>query len=246
MRNIRLHRFPDEQALNLSVAERIADSARKAAYEGVFLRLVLSGGRTPEGLYRMLSGDLFRKRIAWETVHFFFGDERCVPPDHEASNFRMASSALLDRIPISAGNIHRILGELGPEAGARDYERRLDEFFRHTAGPCFDIVLLGLGADGHTASLFPDQTTPPEFAACRVVPVTRGHPPGPPRISLTLRALNSTHAAYFLVTGPDKADIFARLVAGTPGGPRFPAQMVEPERGEIEFFADEAAASRVS
>jgi len=238
-----LHVFADEQVLDRAVSGRLETIIRDGVASGRDVNLVLSGGRTPAGVYRALAEIFRRKETGLDRVRFFFGDERCVPPDHEASNYRLAVSTLLNSVPVSMDRIHRIHGELGAVEGARDYESTLKELLRAREEPWFDIVLLGVGSDGHTASIFPVQSTRTEYLLRRVVPVTDAPPPVLERITLTPRALNSARFVFFLVKGPEKSAVLRQLVSGRDRGPHFPASLIRPTEGRLEIFADKSAAS---
>jgi 6-phosphogluconolactonase len=193
--------------------------------------VVLTGGSTPRNAYERAAA----QRPDWSGVDVWFTDERCVPPDHEQSNFRMVSVALLDRV--EGATVHRMQGELGPQDGAAAYERELDE-----SGPgAFDLMLLGVGPDAHICSLFPSDDALAERER-RVVGVEMaGMAPLVPRITLTLPAVNSTRQVVFLITGEDKAEAVARVFSGRPD-PRAPGSLVE---GSPRVLMDAAAAARL-
>ena len=154
-KGIKIH--PDPTSLARAAADHFVSLAVEAiAVRGRFA-VVLSGGSTPKASYAVLATDERAARVDWSRVYVFWGDERCVPPDHPDSNFRMARQALLDRVPIPSGNVHRMRGELDPAQAAADYQQALLRFFAISSGdtPSFDLILLGMGDDGHTASLFP-------------------------------------------------------------------------------------------
>lgn len=175
--------------------------------------ICLSGGSTPERLYRMLAGPDFVNRLPWDTLHLFWGDERLVPADHPDSNGRMALAALSDA-PIPPGNVHRIPTEgLGVAASAEAYERELKAFAGETR-PLFDVMLLGLGEDGHTASLFPGRPEVDETGSWVVGVPGAGQPPYVPRVSLTVPALSSCREALFLVSGTGKRAPLVAIAAG--------------------------------
>jgi 6-phosphogluconolactonase len=193
--------------------------------------VVITGGSTPRIAYERAA----QRRADWSGVEFWFTDERCVPPDHEHSNYRMAERALLSRV--GGVTAHRMQGELGPEDGAREYERELDE-----SGPeAFDLMLLGLGPDAHICSLFPGHDTLGERERRVVGEDTPGMAPLVPRITLTLPAVNAARRKVFLVTGEDKAEAVARAFAGRPD-PHAPGSLVD---GEVTVLLDEAAAARL-
>lgn len=215
-----------------SVARRAAGlvlraSMRAADERGEFC-LVLSGGSTPQRLLTRLSDE----PVEWPRVQVFFGDERCVEPDDPASNYRMAREALLDRVPLREDQVHRIRGEEGPERAATLYEEEL------AAWPRLDMVLLGLGGDGHTASLFPGG---PELdEARRRVVASRSPAPPRERVTLTLPAINASREAMFVVTGETKAARVAEVLAGSD----LPAGRVRPT-GRLVWLVDRAAAKHV-
>jgi 6-phosphogluconolactonase len=193
--------------------------------------VVLTGGSTPRNAYERAAAE----RPDWSGVEIWFTDERCVPPDHEQSNFRTVSAALLDRI--EGAGVHRMQGELGPHDGAAAYERELDE-----SGPgAFDLMLVGLGPDAHICSLFPSDDALAERER-RVVGVEMaGMAPLVPRITLTLPVVNSTRQVAFLITGEDKAEAVARAFSGHPD-PRAPGSLVQ---GSPRVLMDAAAAARL-
>ena len=191
----------------------------------------ITGGSTPRKAYERVA----EARTDWSGVDFWFTDERCVPPDHEHSNYRMADEALLSRV--SGAAVHRMKGELGPERGAADYERELEAAGR----PTFDLILLGIGPDVHTCSLFPGDDALGERERPVVGVETPGMAPLVPRITLTLPTVNASRRIVFLVTGEDKADAVARAFSGRRD-PMAPASLVE---GEITVILDEAAARRL-
>lgn len=191
----------------------------------------ITGGSTPRKAYERVASE----RPDWSGVDVWFTDERCVPPDHEHSNFRMANEALLSRI--GGATVHRMKGELGPEAGAAEYERELEEAGR----PAFELILLGLGPDVHTCSLFPGDDALAERERPVVGVETPGMAPLVPRITLTLPVVNASRQIVFLVTGEDKADAVAVAFSGRPD-PRAPASLVD---GNVTVLLDEAAARRL-
>jgi 6-phosphogluconolactonase len=191
----------------------------------------ITGGSTPRKAYERVAAE----RPDWSGVEVWFTDERCVPPDHEHSNFRMAHQALLSRV--SGATVHRMQGELGPEQGAAEYERELAEAGR----PTFELILLGLGPDAHTCSLFPGDDALAETERAAVGVQTPGMAPLVPRITLTLPVVNASRQIVFLVTGEDKADAVAVAFSGRPD-PRAPASLVE---GNVTVLLDEASASRL-
>jgi 6-phosphogluconolactonase len=233
---------PHAQALAREAAGRFADLSLDAVERRGCFSAALAGGSTPRAFYELLADDPYREWIPWTDVHLFWGDERCVPPDDPGSNFRMADDALIARVPIPADNVHRVCGEVEPEAAARAYERELRDFFG-PQGPRFDLVLLGLGQDGHTASLFPGSSALRETA--RLVIAVQAHYQGRPaqRVTLTLPTINSARHVWFLVAGPSKAVIVEGVLQGPAG--QFPAQLIHPHAGQVTWLLDAGAASRL-
>jgi 6-phosphogluconolactonase len=227
----------DHDALAKHVADWITDQA--AAAEGRF-SIALSGGSTPKLLYEMLSEPAFNHRIPWTRVHVFFGDERFVPPDSDLSNFRMAREALLDHVHIPRRNIHPMPTTGTPAEAALAYQTELATYYgRETLDmtePLFDVMLLGLGEDGHTASLFPGTTALDESLAW-VTSVTEGVPQ--PRITLTYPAIACSRFVAFMVEGKKKAEMVRRAQAGDRS---LPSARVT-AAGELIWFLDKAAAS---
>ncbi len=229
--------FPDREALARGAADWLATLAR--AKEGVFA-VALSGGTTPRRLYELLAEPPWRDALPWDRIHWFWGDERFVPRGDNRSNFRMVRQALLSRAPIPAVNIHPIPTEnITPDAAADAYERALVSFYDAARldprRPLFDVTLLGLGADGHTASLFPGAAVLAERARW-VAAVTEAAPE--PRITLTYATLESSRHVAFLVAGQEKRKIFERLRCGDQA---LPAARIRPA-GALLWFADAAAA----
>lgn len=211
--------------------------------------VALSGGSTPKLLYELLATPQFANQVEWQRVRVVWGDERCVPPDDPASNYRMAREALLDRVPIPPANIHRIRGESDPTEAAAEYERVLRDVLRTPLGPPggpgatrIDLVLLGLGLDGHTASLFPDSVAVRDsphwvMADHRSTDTTW-------RVTLTPLVLNTANQVAFLVWGSDKASIVRQVLEGTRRPHQLPAQLIQPDSGRLRWFLDAAAYSR--
>jgi 6-phosphogluconolactonase len=236
--------------LTMAAAERfvsVADAAIAAA--GRFV-IALSGGSTPRALYAALASSAFAGRVHWPNVHIFWGDERCVGPDHEASNYRMARETLLDHVPLPAANVHRIRGEDPPATAALNYERQLRAEFdtpagapRGRPGSCFDLVLLGLGTNGHTASLFPGLHAVRE--STRWVATEQVEPGGMWRVTLTPVILNDAAQAIFLVSGSGKAAILRRVLYGARDIDELPAQAIAPRDGRLLWMVDAAAAAEL-
>lgn len=233
----------DAEALARAAADEVARCAEAAVRKHGRFTIALSGGSTPQRLYRALADREapFRARIEWSATHVFWGDERHVPPDHPDSNYRMAREALLDHVPVPQGNIHRIHAEL-PDA-AEAYETELRRAFALAPGeaPRFDLVLMGLGADGHTASLFPGSDALHERVRLVIAPWIDKLSSF--RITLTLPVFESAAEVFFLVSGEDKAAALQAVLQGEPE--RYPAQLVHPREGRLLWYADRTAASRL-
>jgi 6-phosphogluconolactonase len=235
--------FDTPEDVALAAAERVGDYANQAiAKHGVF-SLALAGGNTPKRVYELLALNPHKNLIEWSNVHLFFGDERCVPPDHPDSNYAMVHRALISKIDIPLSNVHRIIGEVDPQEGATAYESELGNFFGGVAVPRFDLVLLGMGDDGHTASLFPNSASLAE--KFRWVVVTKA-PSGQDRISLTLPAINNAEHVMFLVTGSGKAQRLAEVFEDRPITNKLPAQQIMPGKGTLEWLIDREAGSLLS
>jgi 6-phosphogluconolactonase len=234
--------FPDADALARAAAEDFVRRAKDAASARGRFAVALSGGHTPRKLYELLAGDPYRAGVPWEKIHLFWGDERHVPPDDPQSNYRMVREALLTRVAVPESNVHRILAELpdASEAAAR-YEEELVRFFGLSAGrvPQFDLMYLGLGPEGHTASLFPDATA--LDVRDRLVVATWVVKLDAFRITMTYPVFEESRAVDFLVAGADKADIL-RAVRDPATAAAYPAGTIRPRSGELLWFADQAAA----
>lgn len=238
--------FEDLARLTRRAAEIFVDASNRAVAQRGRFAVVVSGGRTPEGLYRLLADAAeYRDRIPWRASHFFWGDERCVPPAHPDSNFKMAFSAMLSKLDLPAENIHRIRAELPSAQAAQDYEDELRRFFSLGEGqwPEFDLVLLGMGPDGHTASLFPGSEAVREkkrLVLAPWVPKLSSF-----RITLTPPVFNAAKAVTFLVAGEDKAVALEAVLEGEPDPEQFPAQAIQPKAGSLIWLVDRPAASRL-
>lgn len=232
--------FDDAETTARAAAERFVELAHDAISARGRFSVALAGGSTPKRTYELLASDEFKGRIDWTKTHIFFGDERCVPPSDADSNYRMADEALLSRVSIPPSNIHRIMGESDAGASARLYEDELQTFFAGESWPGFDLVLLGLGPDGHTASLFPDTEALDERRAWVVANWVEKL--GAYRITLTAPAINHAAHVIFLVTGAGKAERVAELLGPESERAHLPASLIRPERGSLEWFLDSQAA----
>jgi 6-phosphogluconolactonase len=228
---------PDLAAIAAEAASRIVHLADEhLTLDGRF-SLVLSGGSTPKALYQLLAAEPYRSRLDWKNVDFFFGDERCVPPDHPDSNFRMASEALFKPLSIPAGQIQRMKGEIDPETAAIEYGQMLKSRFGD-GGP--DLILLGMGDDGHTASLFPGTTALAEtHHRCVANHVEKLNAW---RITMSAPFINRARQVMILAGGSAKAARLAEVLEGTPDPNRLPVQLIQPASGKLTWIIDVAAA----
>jgi 6-phosphogluconolactonase len=233
---VELRRYPNANAVARAAAEYFVDTANHFVDSQGYFSVALSGGSTPKVLYSLLATD-FQARIPWSNVYLFWSDERCVPPDHVDSNYRMVKETLLDYVPIPESNSFRIHSELNPVQAAEDYEQKTRSFFK-VRRPRFDLVLLGLGDDGHTASLFADTSALNETE--RWVSANYVEKFDAWRITLTLPVINASANVAFLVVGGAKADTLKAVIGGRSGN--FPAQRVAPGDGTLIWFVDDAAA----
>jgi len=242
--------LPSSDALMHAAAERFVSCAVTAIGNHGRFVVALAGGSTPKKLYAGLANAAHAQRIDWGHVHVFWGDERCVPADDPQSNYHMTREALLDHVPLPAANIHRIHGEDPPAAAASAYERELRSIFatpagapRPVAGGRFDLILLGMGDNGHTASLFPGLTAVHEtqrwVAAEYVGEVSMW------RVTLTPVVINAAAEVVFLVSGSDKAAMLQRVLEGPYQPGTLPAQVVAPSDGQLRWLVDTAAAARL-
>lgn len=203
--------------------------------------VALSGGNTPRLVYELLASNEFKSKVNWAFLHIFFGDERPVPPDDPASNYGMAAATLLSRVPIPESNVHPILGAGDPHENAQRYEQELKTYFTGSDWPRFDLVLLGMGEDGHTASLFPGTAATSEKAAWVVANWVEQLKEF--RLTLTSPAINSAARIMFLVTGANKASRLAAVLNGPFQPDVLPAQLIKPDQGELIWMVDKAAAA---
>jgi len=217
--------------------------AKAAMEESGRFAVALSGGATPKRMLELLATPEYSTRIDWKRVHVFWSDERCVPPGDAGSNFGMAQQALLAHVPLPEANVHRMPGELDPQEGAAAYDQLLRAFL--TATKPFDLVYLGLGADGHTASLFPHSRALEERQRWCVANHVDDAAVATWRLTLTYPVINAARAVMFLVQGSDKADIVARVLRGPADVQTFPAQGVHPANGTLTWMLDAHAASKL-
>ncbi len=233
--------YPDRAALMAGAADTLVAAAQQAIAERGRWTWALAGGSTPEGVYALLGAAPRRDQLDWSRVFIFWGDERCVPPADEQSNYGMARRALLDRVPIPAANIHRMRGELAPESAAHLYGRDIRAVFDIDGHqwPQFDTMLLGLGADGHTASLFPGSDILERHES--LVAETWVAKLSQYRISLTMPTINAARDKLFLVAGADKATVVREIVQATGKVAEYPAARIQAAR----WLLDAAAAAEL-
>jgi 6-phosphogluconolactonase len=242
--NDRVLIYNDLAQLSAAAAEQIYSLALDAIRVRSYFTFVLSGGGTPEGLYRLLASRPYQSRFPWESSHLFWGDERCVPPDQPGSNYGRARELLLEHVAVPAENVHRMKGELEPERAAADYARQLARLATgDLPWPRFDVVLLGVGEDGHTASLFPGAGWPEEPSQA-VEAVTAQYEDRPAnRVTLTAQVINSARHVMVLAAGSKKSAAVAMGLRGPRDPLKWPIQRIDPSAGVMAWLLDEAAAS---
>lgn len=230
-----IHTLEDIAALSHRAAEIFSQLASRCIKSRGSLTVALPGGSTPRILFELLSERPYRDTVFWPKVEIYWGDERCVPPGSDESNYRRAYEALLGRVPVREENIHRIKGEDGPEEAAEEYERTIRASFGVTGGlPVFDLIILGMGTDGHTASLFPGSMALEEKERlCIAVPDKN-----PPRVTLALPVINNSENVMFLVSGKEKKAAVRDVLEGKRD---YPAALVSPVRGNLIWLVDTEA-----
>lgn len=251
--------FPDRSALARNAATRFIAIAQSSIRERNKFSVALSGGSTPRDLYVLLATQEFSSQVDWARVHLFWGDERCVPPEHPDSNFKMANDTLISRVPIPATNAHRIHGEIAPEEAAREYEGTLRKFWvieeippqspltqgdKADGMPTLDLVLLGLGTDAHTASLFPHTPALHETArwvAAQYIDKLKAY-----RITFTPPLINAAKNILFLVAGADKAEAVQAVLGGKYSPDDYPPQLIQPKQGHVAWLLDQAASANLA
>lgn len=234
-----LQKFSTPDALSAAAASFILDIAAKAVLERGRFTWSLSGGRTPEKMFAMLAEPPYRDKMPWSQTLVFWGDERCVPYDDPRNNALMARKALLDKVDIPKSNIYPVPAELAPQEAARQYEQTLQDVFGPEL-PRFDLIMLGMGTDGHTASLFPGTAALGErnrWVCENFVGSQEMH-----RITFTFPLLNQARQILFLVTGTDKADVLKSIWNDDAAAKNYPARLVRPAHGDVNWYVDEDAA----
>jgi len=238
-----IHVYPDKKALITATAEKIIYSIEQSVKDNGLCNIALTGGNTPRDLYSMLATDTYKKRVDWNCVHLFWGDERTVPPENPDSNFGMARQTLLKHIKLPQDNIHRIKGEITPEDAAKEYSSLIHGHFKE-APPRFDLILLGLGEDGHIASLFPGTAAIEENIKTVVavfVPKLDTW-----RISLTLPVINTAKEIMFLVSGSSKSKIMQQIMNIEEPAKDVPATLVNPKDGTVHWLLDSEAVALIN
>lgn len=236
---------PDSAALACRAAQYFVEMAGEAAEAHGRARIAISGGATPKAAFKLLADphQPWRWRMPWDKIDLFWVDERCVPPDDSESNYRMTREALLDHVPLSSAQIHRIEGELDPEAAAARCESQLRSSFRLEGAeyPRFDLVALGLGEDGHTASLFPRTQALHEIT--RLAVANRVPQLDAWRVTLTWPVINHARSVFFLIAGDEKAEILRDVLTGPLDPDTLPSQLIWPSSGILTLILDKAAAA---
>jgi 6-phosphogluconolactonase len=244
--SFQLRKLTTPQELFGAAAEEVIHAASEAVAARGKFTIALSGGSTPKSLFTLLATNA-RNSLSWDRILFFWSDERHVPPDSPESNYRMAHEALLSKVPVPAGNIFRVPAE-DPDAAAAAlaYEKTIRNAFAvgNDAIPVFDLILLGMGPDGHTASLFPETAALSEKS--RLVVANWVEKLNSNRITFTLPLLNAARSVTFLVSGTDKAPALHEVLEGNSSGLQYPAKLVRPSNGKLIWFVDRAAASQLS
>jgi len=236
--------FHDFEKLSRYAAALFIEQSNRSIIERDRFLVALNGGNTPTRLFQLLATD-YRDQVEWSKVHVFWGDERCVPPDDPESSYGQAQDMLLSRIPILDSNIHRVKTDLDPAEASRDYSLTLKGFSSPPPDvPRFDLVYLGMGEDGHTASLFPGS---PVHVTESVIPVTAQYQDRPAnRVSMTQLVFNQAHMIVFMVTGEKKAITLAEVLSDRYNPEKYPAQRINPKDGELIWLVDDATASKLS
>lgn len=237
--------LPNKEAIADYMAEMFVAAATADIAENGVCTLVLSGGGTPQPLYERLASHDYANRVEWEHVHLFWGDDRLVLPSADGSNYKQVKEALFDHVPVPTDNVWRMLTELDGARAAADYRWVLDNFAvqhqNRTGWPVFDFVLLGMGSDGHTASLFPESKRAEADEGVRVVSADYEDRPAN-RITLTESVINDARRIFVLVTGEKKAEMIATIIDGEQQPEKYPIQRIRPNSEHLTFVLDEAAA----
>jgi 6-phosphogluconolactonase len=245
--NMELEVFPGAAEVAQAATDLFIRSARQAIATHRRFDVALSGGSTPKAMFALLAAPPFNKQVDWAKAHFFWGDERCVPPDHPDSNYGVANALLLSKVGVPKENVHRFITEQGgPEQAASTYAAEIKQHFdlRNGELPRFDLVYLGMGADGHTASLFPHTSAlhiTDRLVVANYVEKLNAH-----RLTLTAPVLNAAALVAFLVAGPDKADALHQVLEGKSDPDTYPSQLIAPQRGRLYWLVDEVATAKLT
>jgi 6-phosphogluconolactonase len=235
-----IHIFKSVDELASSLSEKVISLAMNSIQAGIPFNIALSGGSTPRTLFEKMA-DAGEETQFWEQVNFFWADERCVPPEHPESNFRMANETLFRPLSLSCVHVYRIKGEEDPQAEAERLESLLRSQLPDRKGlPCFELILLGMGTDGHTASIFPNQMQ--LMHTGRICEVAMHPGTGQHRITLTGPVINNAESVCFMITGEDKAAVLASIINGANGADKYPAAHIKPASGILEWYLDTEAA----
>jgi 6-phosphogluconolactonase len=238
--------FPDQATTASAAAELFVERAADTqAKRGVFY-VSLSGGSTPRQFHALLAASPLREKVDWSRIQFFWGDERCVPLNHPDSNYGMARDTLLDAVPVPADHIHRMRGEDDPARAAATYEAELRQVFGIAEDdiPIFDLLLTGMGPDGHTLSLFP--RTDALDVTDRLVVANHVPQLNTNRITFTKTLANAAALVAFVIAGADKADALAEVLEGAPNAKQYPSQLIVPTIGELVYLVDAPAAAKLT
>ena len=239
-----LHILSTPEQYNQFGVEMLIDLAQKAVADHGRFTIALSGGGTPEGIYKLWGERPYRDQMPWQQTHLFWGDERLVPPDDPGSNYKQIADLLLPHVPIPPENVHRAKGELASETAVADYIHQLQPFASANQPPVLDVILLGMGSDGHTASLFPGS---PVQQSAWVVGVTAEYDGRPAqRITLTPTVINQARHIIFLVTGTNKAATLQNVLYGPHQPDLLPAQRIQPTNGTLTWLLDTAVAQNLT
>jgi 6-phosphogluconolactonase len=242
---MRIAIYPDTDVLSHEAARYIVQVAQESIVTHGRFTIALSGGNTPKKLYGLLGSEPYASQIDWNLVEIFWSDERCVPPDSPDSNYHMAQEVLLSKVPIPASQIHRMPADKPDrDAASLEYAQEMQSVLGTNMVPSFDLIQLGMGPEAHTASLFPHQASLHEQERL-VMPVSVPKPP-PPRLTFTPPLLNAATRVLFLVTGADKAEALQAVLEGDHQPDEYPAQIVQPPRGDVVWMLDNAAAAKLS
>jgi 6-phosphogluconolactonase len=237
--------YPDTNSLSHEAAQSIVRLANEAIVTRGRFSIALSGGSTPKVLYGLLATEPYLGQVNWSSVEIFWSDERCVPPDDAESNYAMANEVLLSKLPIQSRQVHRMPAEKADrDAASQEYTSEMQRVFGTNGIPAFDLIQLGMGPEGHTASLFPHQQSLHEQQRL-VMPVSVPKPP-PLRLTFTPPLLNAARHVLFVVTGSEKAEAVQAVLEGPYQPEEYPAQFVRPTTGEVTWMLDTAAAGKLT